>query len=182
MRYNQLMKFHFTSSVVQKLLHYIHKSLFVYLSRLTSEFRLILPIALFVVLLLNTLTPKSQLELSKEAIQQNPAGPKPHLFLAQQLFVTNQFVHAQTEAKLADNTEMLQKIQEAENQSEDVQKQVIFWQKVVRTLPNYRDGYLKLAILNWKLYRPFEAKKYLDIALGLDPNNEVVKKLFREIK
>ncbi len=160
-----------------------------YLHRLSQELLIIFPIGLLIVLLFNLVLLKSQFENSKEDILQNlPAGrqdpqnTQAHLFLAQQLYVTNMFPQAETEAQLANDQELLQKIQDVKNQPEEIKRQILFLQKVVDQFPNYRDAYIKLAILNWKLYRPFDAKKYLDKALEIDPNNAVAKKLLEEIK
>ena len=136
-----------------------------YLSRLAQELQIIFPFFLLVILFFNILIPKSQFDQAKET--------KNHLFLAQQLFVTNQFVPAEKEAMLANDLELLRKIQNIKNQPDEVERQILFWQKVVDQFPNYRDAYIKLAILNWKLYRPFDARKYLDKALEIDPNDKV---------
>lgn len=57
---------------------------------------------------------------------------------------------------------------------EEIQKEILLWQKTVEDFPGYRDAYLKLAILNWKLNRNFETQKLLNQALEIDPNNELL--------
>lgn len=68
---------------------------------------------------------------------------------------------------------------EAKKISEEkaIKTQIINWQRVTNDWPNYRDGDIKLAILNWRLYRVFDAKKFLGSALKIDPNNELARKL-----
>lgn len=160
-----------------KLYQHIQIKIFAYFSRLIRELHLILPVTLLIIFATNLLSPKSLFELSKETAQQNPSAASHHLFLAQQLLTTNQFTQAETEARLAANEETLQKIQEVKNQPEDIKGQIRFWQEVIDQFPNYRDAYIKLAILNWKIYRSFEAKRNLEKAFQIDPNNEVLNNL-----
>lgn len=151
----------------------------IYFSRLTKELLIILPIGMFVILLGNLLQAQSQFDIAKQNILNSPADPKSHTFLTQQFFVTNQFREAEIEAQLANNQDLLQKIQEVKNQPEEVRREILKLQKIVEQFPSYRDAYIKLAILNWKLYRPFDAQKYLEKALEIDPNNQVAKDLER---
>jgi len=60
---------------------------------------------------------------------------------------------------------------------EDIKKLISAWEKIVEEKPNYRDGYLQLAILHYKLYENDKAKEYLNKALDLDPNYEPAKEL-----
>lgn len=85
---------------------------------------------------------------------------------------------------LAASQSVLEKIKEQEtlkNQSVEIQKQILAWQKIVDVNPDFRDGYLQLAILNTKLYRDFAAKKYLEKVLEIDPNNETAKRLLSSL-
>ncbi|MCL4389999.1 MAG: hypothetical protein M1484_01065 [Patescibacteria group bacterium] len=54
---------------------------------------------------------------------------------------------------------------------QDIKSQIIYWQKIAGELPGYRDAYLKLAVLNYDIGRNFDAKKFLDTALEIDPNS-----------
>lgn len=114
--------------------------------------------------------PKSSFEISKDNLD--------HHFLAQELIAVNQFASAKKEARLANDKKLINSIETIENQPEEIEKEIIKMQKLAEQYPKYRDVYLKLAILNWKLYRHFDFKKYLDKALELDPNNEAIKKSF----
>lgn len=67
-------------------------------------------------------------------------------------------------------------------QREKIQKEIVFWQKTTEGFPGYRDGYLKLAVLNWKIYQTDEAQKFLQKALEIDPNNETIKRFKEMIK
>lgn len=62
-------------------------------------------------------------------------------------------------------------------QTNKVNEEIIFWQKITEEFPSFRDAYLKLAILNYKINRLFDSQKFLNKAIEIDPNNEVVKKI-----
>ncbi len=53
-----------------------------------------------------------------------------------------------------------------------VLEELTFWQKEVEKRPDYRDGYFKLALLNYQLKNFGKSKDYLEKALSLDPNFE----------
>lgn len=148
--------------------------------RLTRELQIIFLLLLLIILPFNLIQSKTQFEKSKEEILRNSSPSQAHLFLAQQFFVTNQFSTAQNEAHLAGNREMLAKLQSVQSQPEQIKNNILTLQKISDQLPAFRDIYIQLAILNWKIYRPFVAQKYLQRALEIDPNNEVTKKLLSE--
>ena len=76
----------------------------------------------------------------------------------------------------------LKKIETINKEQEEIKKQIIFWQQTTNSFPGYRDSYIKLAILNWKLFRDFDSQKFLEQALQIDPNNEVINKLLKELR
>lgn len=172
----------FLSSVGQKTVLRFQHITRIYFSRLAKELLVILPVGLLVILLGNLIQPQSQFDTAKQNILTDPADPQPHLFLAQQFFVTNQFREAEIEVKSANNQDLLQQIQEIKNQPEEIRKKIFNLQKIVDQLPNYRDAYIELAILHWQLYRPFDARKYLEKALEIDPNNGVANKILEVVK
>ena len=51
-------------------------------------------------------------------------------------------------------------------------KEVSFWESFLKKNKDYRDGYLQLAILEYKLRNANKAKFYLSQALEIDPNFE----------
>lgn len=65
-----------------------------------------------------------------------------------------------------------------QTEKETVLEEYAFWQKIVREKPEYRDAYIALTSLAYQLSKPEEAKAYLTQAATLDPNSEVIKKLF----
>lgn len=44
------------------------------------------------------------------------------------------------------------------------------WEKITTNYPNYRDGYLKLANLYWKLFDEDKTNYFLEQVRQLDPN------------
>lgn len=71
---------------------------------------------------------------------------------------------------------------ETNEQIKKIEEQINYWEKVVKQRNGYRDGYLELAILNYKLGRILTTKEYLERAKELDPNNEMVEKLEKIIR
>lgn len=130
--------------------------------------KLFLPIFFLLFLIINLFS-QTDFEINKDAGN--------HPALGNQLLSHNQLDEAQIEFKLANDNEGLSQVAKIKSQPEEIKTQIIFWEKIVAEFPNYRDAYLKLAILNYKINRLFDAKKYLDKALEIDPNNEVAKKL-----
>lgn len=60
----------------------------------------------------------------------------------------------------------------------DIKKQIAVLEKVSAEKPDYRDVYLKLAILNYQIFNNPKAKEYLMKAEELDPNYPLTRKLF----
>ena len=52
-------------------------------------------------------------------------------------------------------------------------------QGIIKTYPNYRDGYFRLATLEYELGNRNKAKEYVQKALELDPNFEEGRRLER---
>lgn len=62
-------------------------------------------------------------------------------------------------------------------QKEKIYQEIQFWQAKIAEFPNYRDAYLKLAILSWEVHLDGQAIQYLDRAREIDTNNENLKKI-----
>ena len=60
----------------------------------------------------------------------------------------------------------------------DLSLMKIFWQGVVANSPTFRDGYLQLAIIHYKLGDTIESKSALQKVLELDPNYVLPTQLF----
>lgn len=47
---------------------------------------------------------------------------------------------------------------------------IIYWEKITTNYPNYRDGYFKLAVLNWKLFNEDKTRFFLQQVAELEPD------------
>lgn len=149
-----------------------------YLLRLIKELIILGPFFLLIIIILNFSFPKTIFEKTKEAVLLNPDDPSPRLALASQLLAKNQIAEAEKELVEADHSEEeLKKIDRLKIQPEKTHQEILFWQETVSALPYFRDAYIRLAILNRKLYRDFDAKKFAQKALEIDPNNETAKRV-----
>lgn len=63
-----------------------------------------------------------------------------------------------------------------------IERQITYWENLMAKRNGYRDGYLELAILNYRLGRILTAREYLEKAKELDPNSEMVIKMEKIIK
>ena len=58
-----------------------------------------------------------------------------------------------------------------------IEQEITYWEEIINKTPTYRDGYLKLATLYWKLNEDEKAKTALNKATEIDPNYGEVKRL-----
>jgi len=139
--------------------------------------------------------PKDEIQILKIRLLNNPYDFKSHLVLAEKLLANNQFEQAEQALLLAQNLQIsnstnqkvlgettssqLQKLWQKKHYADpkDIQRLIDAWGKIVQEKPNYRDGYLQLAILNYKIYENEKAKEYLNKALEIDPNFEPAREL-----
>src|SRR3989344_6657479 len=75
---------------------------------------------------------------------------------------------------LKKNTEAKEKI---DLERANISKEIGFWQAFLEKNKDYRDGYLQLAVLEYKLRDYSKARFYLGKALEIDPNFEKGKEL-----
>lgn len=135
--------------------------------------------------LASAILPKSQIQTLKEKLVRNPDDFKAHLELAQKFLANNQFTEAEQSLRLAQkipqkNHSVLgqqtsQKFDELRQQKQysdpkDIRRLIAAWEKIMAEKPNYRDGWLQLALLHYKLYENDQAKENLQKALFIDPN------------
>lgn len=55
------------------------------------------------------------------------------------------------------------------------------WENIVRDYEDYRDGYLQLALLEYKLGNSEKAKRYLEVVFEIDPNSVDGRELEKKI-
>lgn len=144
------------------------------------------------------LSPKSEFEKAKEGIMKNPADLGARLVLAEELLKNNQLEEAEKELKIISNFQIpiSKKAQSAnkvvlgttskanelwqqkqESDPGDLEVLIQKWQEILEEKPNYRDGWLKLALYLIKVGRINEAQEALQKAKELDPNYEVIEEL-----
>lgn len=132
--------------------------------------------------------PKNHFQLAKEKLIKNTNDFEAHLILTEEFLKNNQFEEAEKELLAAQNlhsTKILgwpSKLEELWRQKhysdpEDIRRLISAWEKIVAEKPNYRDGYLQLAFLYYKIQEDTKAKENLTKALKLDPNFEPTLKL-----
>ncbi len=136
-----------------------------FMLRLAKELLVILPILFLIILFANIFSPKSDFQNIKENILLNKNSVENHNKLGQLFFAANDFSLARLEFSTESAT-----LAGLLNEPSQIKNQIIYWQKLVDQVPTYRDGYIKLFVLNSKLYRDFDAKKFLEKVLSLDPN------------
>lgn len=136
-----------------------------FMSRLSKELLVIFPILFLIILFVNIFTPKSNFQNIKEDILLKNNSVENHNKLGQLFFAANDYALAAKEfsTESADFKNLL-------NQPDDIKKQILYWQNLVAKIPSYRDGYLKLFVLNSKIYRDFDAQKFFKKAFDVDPN------------
>ncbi len=160
-----------------------------YFRRLSKEVVIFLPAIIIVLLLFNILSSQTLFERTKAKAAEHPRDLKAKLVLGQLLYQNNNLDTAEVELQKIVNSSkkdqqtketaqnLLDKIIEEKTQPEKIREELSVWQQKNENYPNSRDINLKIAFINWKLYRVFEATKHMGIAINLDPNNEVLKKI-----
>lgn len=108
----------------------------------------------------------------------HPSSSLLHQNLAQAFWKEGFLENAKKElmygAVLGASTDLLT---EWENEPTKIANSLTYWKDVVKSKPDYRDGYMQLATLAYQLGKTNEAKSYLTQALALDPDNTEVQKL-----
>jgi len=140
--------------------------------------------------------PKSKFERAKERVIKNPADIGAHLVLAEELLKNNRLKEGETElekiTKLQapssnisnENQVKLEKLwqEKQENDPQDLEILIQKWQKVLEEKPDYRDGWLKMAVYLIKVRKINEAKEALEKAKELDPNYEIIREIEARIE
>lgn len=124
------------------------------------------------------------------SVLSHPQSPLAHLELAEAAVAASDWSIAKQEFTIANllskqdkssnDTELNLKFSAVESAvfaEEELREEIREWKNVLKTQPGYRDGYLQLALLHYKLSEDFEALKNWQEAWRLDPNNEQVAKM-----
>jgi tetratricopeptide (TPR) repeat protein len=143
-------------------------------------------ILFFLLIIISLLYPLSPSQKIKKQLLANPWHFGYHLELAKIFLTNHQFEPAGKTLLLAqaiknrkpDSVEqttlslenLWQEKQLADPQ--DIEKLILLWEEIVAQKPDYRDGYLQLAVLNYKISEEKKASDSLKKALLIDPNFE----------
>lgn len=158
---------------------------FPYISRnITAVTKALLIINLFLVLTIFYLFPSKPFN-AVPLFQ--PKNYFSHLSLINQFIKNHQYNEAEKETLVTlrsfpkDKTlaNKLQEVKTLKNRFRKIKEEIKGWQKIVETRPNYRDGFFKLAVLNYQIFKDKESKNYLEKTLSLDPNFTPAKELFK---
>ncbi len=130
---------------------------------------------------------------AKEKLLRDPNDSQAQIKLAEEFLANNQFEEAEKALFLAErqifqtNSLVLGKQTNPQpkelwqkkyySDPKDIKRLIAAWEKVIEEKPDYRDGYLQLAYLHYKLYETEEAKEYLEKAIELDPNYELTREM-----
>jgi tetratricopeptide (TPR) repeat protein len=138
--------------------------------------------------LLISLFPGSVFDQSKIKLIKNPDDVTSRLTIIESLLSTGQFNDARTELislRTQNNKQVLgastqidnlwQKYQE--NNPQELNKLISFWESVVNKTPTYLNGWVYLGYYQYQLGKTEEAKESINQALLIDPNFESTKEL-----
>ncbi len=137
-------------------------------------------IIFFILIILSLSLPKNQLQLLKESLLRNPEQKEMKLKMIENLLKENQFQASEEILKsIPQENESLNQLWQKKNYAdpEDVRELIKVWEEIIKDKPQYRDAYLQLAILNYKINEKGNALENLQKALEIDPNFELAKKL-----
>lgn len=135
---------------------------------------------------LSLFLPKDRFQQAKERLVRNPSDLQAHLILAEEHLKNNQIDEAERELLWAEKhlrggvapaaylggESVFDRLWQQKRYSdpEDIKELIKYWEGIVSEKPDYRDGFIQLALLHYKLYQNEKAKEYLQKALELDPN------------
>lgn len=158
-------------------------------------FRIISAVVLGSVLISNfifsTFSPSSSFDKAKQEILKEPNKPGGYLKLADEFLKVNNFEEAKKELSLglsfSFDSSLKKKIGEVEEEirkPSEIRKEILEWEKIVSEKPDYRDGFLRLALLYYRIFAKEKARENLNKALAVDPNfkpaREIEKRFFSD--
>lgn len=143
-------------------------------------------ILIFFLIVASWLFPPTESQKLKTQLLNNPQDLNSQLKLTEIFLETHQFEEAGKILLLTGKNQNDSQVKELWQQKylsdpEDIQKLIAFWEKIIEEKPDYRDAYLQLVVLHYKLWQNEKAQAYLEKALVVDPNFEVTLKLKKTI-
>lgn len=149
--------------------------------RISKHIVLLGVIIIFLLIILSIFLPKTELQSLKDNFLKNPESVEVKLKNIEALLKENQFQASEEILKSISqdqNGDLNQLWQEKHySDPEDIKELIKAWEKIIEDKPQYRDAYLQLTILNYKIKEIQKAKDNLNKALEIDPNFELTKKL-----
>lgn len=138
-------------------------------------------ILIFSLIILSIFLPKTKLQSLKDNLLRNPENMEVKLKNIEALLKENQFQASEEILKSISpyqNGSLNQLWQEKHySDPEDIKELIKSWEKIIEDKPQYRDAYLQLTILNYKIKETQKAENNLNKALEIDPNFELTKRL-----
>lgn len=177
-----------------------------YAARLVRPGTLLLTSLLFFLAFYPYFLPKNRFEKARENLIKNSDNFEAHLILAEEFLNNHQLDKAGKELVFARNILQNNNKQDSKiainDQSvlgsstlldeiwtrwrlenpEEIKKDINKWEGFVLENPTYRDGYLQLTLLYFKLGEKEKAQEKLQKAIDLDPNNEEIRGIGKQIK
>jgi len=138
---------------------------------------------IFFLIILSCFYSSSEAQTLKQQLLRNPQDLKSQLKLTEIFLTNHQFIAAEKMLSLMEsnqkNNSQVLALRQQKNLSDpkDIKKLITFWEKILTEKPHYRDAYLQLAILHYKVWQNEKAGEYLKKALITDPNFEPTLKL-----
>jgi len=146
---------------------------------------------LLLVISISLLLDQTSFQQAKRTLLKNPQDFEAKIVLAEEFLNHNQFEEAERILLLAQNqidqsgekvlgqktNQVIEKLWQQKHYSDpqDIKKLVSLWEKIIEEKPDYRDGYLQLTYLHFKLSENSQAQKHLFQAIKLDPNYKTTK-------
>lgn len=142
--------------------------------------------------------PKNRFQLIKERLIKNSRDYEAHLAMAEEFLKNNQPKEAERELLIVSEyrgrstaagkvlgisskfKSLLEK--KFERDPDEIRKLISEWEKIIGEKPNYRDAYLQMAILHYRIYEDDQAKEALNKAIEIDPNYQPARDLERKLK
>lgn len=151
-------------------------------------FIMFLGVGVLGILAFNYLYPVNSFEKAKINLFLRPYEARSYINLSDLYLEFNDLPAAKRELKTAiffaknneettEATGKLLDIERNERTREEIEKEISKWETVIAEKHNYRDAYIRLAVLNYQIFKNDVARQYLDKAMALDPNFEEGKRL-----
>jgi len=138
-------------------------------------------IIIFLLIILSIFLPKTKPQFLKDNLLKNPDNTEVKLKNIEALLEENQFQAGEEILKSIpqDQNGNLNQLWQEKHYSdpEDIKELIKAWEEIIEEKSQYRDAYLQLAILNYKINETQKAQDNLNKALEIDPNYELAKKL-----